>query len=79
MGDWRDRISIDPAVHHGDPCVRGTRVPISVIIGSIAEGDTIETILEEFPAITREDVQAALKFAAEAVGGFDSIPLRREA
>jgi uncharacterized protein (DUF433 family) len=41
--DWRDRISsIDPRIHHGRPCIRGTRVPVSVIIGSIADGDTPE-------------------------------------
>src|SRR5712692_2242642 len=43
--DWRDRIVIDPAIHHGDPCVKGTRVPLSVIVGSIAGGDTFEQVL----------------------------------
>ncbi len=74
--DWRERISIDPTVHHGDPCIRGTRVPISIIVGSIAEGDTIDAVLAAYPTLTREDVQAALKFAAEAVSRFDSIPLK---
>lgn len=40
--NWRDRIVIDPAIHHGDPCIRGTRVPVSVIAGSLADGDTPE-------------------------------------
>jgi uncharacterized protein (DUF433 family) len=40
--NWRDRISIDPRIHHGKPCIKGTRVPVSVIVGSIADGDTYE-------------------------------------
>ncbi|HEY3358245.1 MAG TPA: DUF433 domain-containing protein [Polyangia bacterium] len=75
--DWRDRIAVDPAVHHGDPCIRGTRVPVSVVVGSVADGDTIEAILAEYPALSRDDVFAALRFAAEAVGGFDSVPLHK--
>lgn len=62
---WRSRISIDPAVHHGDPCIAGTRVPISVIVGSIADGDTIEDVIRGYPHLNREDVQAALRFAEQ--------------
>lgn len=69
--EWRDRINTNPAVHHGDPCIKGTRVPISVIIGSIADGDSIERIVSAYPSLAREDVQAALRFAAEAVNRFD--------
>lgn len=76
--NWEDRITRDPAWHHGDPCIRGTRVPVSVIVGSIADGDTIDTILAEYPSLSAEDVRAALKYAAEAVGRFESIPLRSE-
>ncbi|MBI4603776.1 MAG: DUF433 domain-containing protein [Planctomycetes bacterium] len=68
---WRSRISIDPKVHSGDPCVKGTRVPVRVIVGSIAEGSSVHEILREYPTITREDVRAALRFAAKAVSGFD--------
>ena len=38
--DWRERIVIDPGIHHGEPCIKGTRVPVSVIVGSVADGDT---------------------------------------
>lgn len=72
---WRNRISIDPKVHHGDPCILGTRVPVKVIVGSIAEGSSLEEILRQYPTITRDDVKAALRFAAEAVSGFDFVPL----
>ena len=73
--NWRQRIVIDPAIHHGEPCIKGTRVPVRVIVGSIADGDTSEQILEAWPQLTSEDVKAALKFAAEAVNNTDFIPL----
>jgi uncharacterized protein (DUF433 family) len=72
---WRERIVIDPAVHHGDPCIKGTRVPVSVIAGSLGDGDTPEQVLLAYPQVTIEDVKAALKFAAEAVNNADFVPL----
>jgi uncharacterized protein (DUF433 family) len=77
QADWRKRISVAPAVHHGDPCITGSRVPVSVIVGSIADGDTFEQILASYPQLTREDIQAALHFAAEAVSRFDLVPLAK--
>jgi uncharacterized protein (DUF433 family) len=71
-GGWRARIAIDPSTHHGEPCIRGTRVPVSIIAGSLADGDTAEQIMEAYPQITLEDIRAALKFAAEAVNNADS-------
>lgn len=65
----------DPATHHGDPCIKGTRIPVSVIVGSVADGDTFEQILASYPALAREDIQAALRYAAEAVNRFDWVPL----
>jgi len=73
--DWRDRIVIDPAIHHGDPCIRGTRIPVSVIAGSVADGDTPEQVMDAYPQLTTDDIRAALKFAAEAVSNADFIPL----
>jgi uncharacterized protein (DUF433 family) len=72
--NWRQKLVIDPAIHHGEPCIKGTRVPVSVVVGSIADGDTWEQILEAWPQLTSEDVRAALKFAAEAVNNADFIP-----
>lgn len=72
---WRERIKIDSTIHGGDPCIAGTRVPVSVIVGSVAEGDTWETILASYPQIQREDIQAALQYAAEAVNRFELIPV----
>ena len=65
--NWRDRIVIDPGVHNGVPCIKGTRVPVSVLVGSIADGDSIADLLDAYPQLTEEDIHAALKFAAEAV------------
>ena len=73
--DWRERIVIDPHIHHGVPCIRGTRVPVSVLVGSLADGDSISDLLAAYPHLVAEDVQAALKFAAEAVNYADFIPL----
>ncbi|MGO9606943.1 MAG: DUF433 domain-containing protein [Candidatus Binataceae bacterium] len=71
--DWRDKIEIDPAVHHGDPCIKGTRVPVSVVVGSIADGDSYQCVLDAYPQITADDIKAALKFAAEAVSNADFV------
>ena len=76
--NWRQRIVIDPAIHHGEPCIKGTRVPVSVIVGSIADDDTPDHILGAWPELTSEDVKAALKFAAEAVSNADFIPLHSD-
>ena len=73
--EWRKRISTDPAIHHGDPCIAGTRVPVSVIVGSIADGDSFDDILKSYPQLKKEDIQAALQCAAEAVNRFDMVPL----
>jgi uncharacterized protein (DUF433 family) len=72
--NWRERIVIDPALHHGEPCIAGTRVPVSVIVGSLADGDTPSQIIDAYPQITLEDIKAALKFAAEAVNNADFVP-----
>ena len=63
--DWRERISVDPAVCHGKPCIRGTRIFISVILDNLAAGLTAEEIMEGYPGLTAVDIQAALAYAAE--------------
>ncbi len=63
--NWRDRIVCDPQVHHGEPCIRGTRIAVSVLVASLADL-SMDAVLEQYPQLTREDVQAALYFAAEA-------------
>lgn len=63
--NWRDRISVDPQVCHGQACVKGTRVMVSVILDNLAAGETTERILQSYPTLKAEDLQAALAYAAE--------------
>ena len=65
MEDWKERISIDPNVCHGKPCIKGTRIVVWIIASCLANGDSIEDILQAYPGLTREDIQAALAYAAE--------------
>ena len=73
VSNWRARIIIDPRIHHGVPCITGTRVPVSTLVGSIADGDSIDELLSTYPQVTRDDIAAALKFAAEAVNSADFV------
>jgi len=59
-----ERITIDPNVCHGQACVKGTRLPVHQIVGMLANGDTLEDLLAEYPSLTREDVLACLEYAA---------------
>jgi uncharacterized protein (DUF433 family) len=65
--NWAERIVVDPEIHHGEPCIRGTRVPVAVVLGSLAQGLTPEEIIQEYPSITHEDIQACLAYAAEVI------------
>jgi uncharacterized protein (DUF433 family) len=60
-----ERISIDPAVRFGKPCVRGTRLTVGDVLGSLATGTTEAELLLDFPQLCHEDVLACLAFAAE--------------
>jgi len=74
--DWRQHVEIRDDVHHGDPCIRGTRVPVRTIIGSLADGMTVEQIREAYAQLTPNDVQAALAYAAELLDNEVLLPLR---
>jgi uncharacterized protein (DUF433 family) len=60
-----DRISIDPRICHGQACVKGTRIPVHQIVRMLANGDTVEELLAEYPSLSREDIMACLEYAAE--------------
>jgi uncharacterized protein (DUF433 family) len=64
---WQERIVIAPDLHHGDPCIKGTRIPVATILGSLADGMTQEEIQEAYPQLTGEDVRAALAYAADVI------------
>lgn len=59
-----DRISIDPNICHGQACIRGTRIPVHQIVRMLANDDTIDGLLEDYPTLTRDDILAALDYAA---------------
>lgn len=58
------RITIDPDIQHGEPCIAGTRTPVYVILEALALGLTATEVLAEYPSITNEDIKACLVFAA---------------
>ncbi len=60
-----DRVSVDPNICGGKPCVRGTRIYIAIILDSLAEGLTPEQVIEQYPQLTLDDIHAALAYAAE--------------
>lgn len=66
--EWRDRISTDPNVCHGRTCLRGTRVMVSVVLDNLADGICAEEILSSYPSLEREDIDAAIAYAAELAG-----------
>jgi uncharacterized protein (DUF433 family) len=57
------RISIDPEICHGQACVKGTRVPVHQIVHMLANGDTIEGLLKNYPSLKKEDILACLDYA----------------
>lgn len=61
-----DRIQIDPAICHGKPVIKGTRVPVAIVVGGLAAGMSFEEIEAEYD-LTREDIRAALAFAGDLV------------
>ncbi len=63
--DWRTRISTDPAVCHGKACIRGTRIMVSVVLDNLAAGQSADEIVKLYPTLKREDVAAAMSYAAE--------------
>lgn len=59
-----DRIVLDPAVAHGKPVIRGTRIPVTLVVGSLASGMSFEDVQREYD-LTPEDIRAALKFVTD--------------
>ncbi len=62
---WQDHITVDPKVCHGKACIRGTRVMVSVVLDNLAAGLSVVEILESYPTLSEEEVQAAIAYAAE--------------
>lgn len=66
---WRQRITIEPGKRGGRPCIRGMRITVFDVLSYLAAGMTTEQILDDFPYLTKEDIQACLAFAAERERG----------
>jgi uncharacterized protein (DUF433 family) len=58
---------VAPDLHHGEPCIKGTRVPVAMIVGSLADGMSWEEVLAAYPQLELDDIRAALAYAAETV------------
>jgi uncharacterized protein (DUF433 family) len=63
--DWRPFISADPQILHGAVCFRGTRIPVSVVLDNLAAGESVETILAEYPTLKPEFIPAGIGYAAD--------------
>ena len=63
--DWKPYITSDPQIMHGTVCFRGTRIPVSVVLDNLADGETPERILDQFPTLKPEHIPAAIAYAAE--------------
>ena len=63
--DWRPHIIADPNVMHGTACLRGTRIPVSVVLDNLAANETPARILEQYPSLKPEHIPAAIAYAAD--------------
>ena len=62
---WDERIVSDPEICHGSPCIKGTRIMVSVVLDSLAAGESVAEILRGYPTLVPEDVKAAIAYAAD--------------
>jgi len=76
MQVWQERVIINPDVCHGKPCIRGTRIMVSVVLDNLAEGLTSEEIVKEYPPLTLDDIRAAISYAANLTREEEILPLR---
>jgi len=64
-GNWRNEVVSTPDILRGKPRIRGTRIPVSLILGYLAEGTSYDDIIKEFPDLKREQIEACLDYARE--------------
>lgn len=80
MSDLLDRNSIDPNVCFGKPCIRGTRIWVSLVLDALADGAPHEELLSDYPQLEPDDIRAAIAYGAEAARErFISVPTERSA
>ena len=76
MRDWQQRISVSSDVCHGKPCIRGTRIMVSVVLDNLADGLSPEEIVKDYPPLTLDDIRAAISYAANLTREEEILPLR---
>jgi len=62
---WRERITVDPVICHGQACIAGTRIMVAVVLDNLAAGVGADELLKSYPTLSAADIQAALEYAAE--------------
>jgi uncharacterized protein (DUF433 family) len=70
---WQEHIMSDPQILYGKPCIKGTRIPVDLILEKLAYGEQVNDLLQDYPRITDKDIYACLFYAAEKIGR-DLIP-----
>ena len=76
MNNWQDYISINPKVCHGKPCIKGTRIMVSVILDNLAEGTIPEEIVADYPPLNLADIRGAIAYAAALAREEELLPLQ---
>jgi uncharacterized protein (DUF433 family) len=74
MIDWKLYITSNPEVLFGKPAIKNTRIGVDLILEKMASGDSIEVLLDSYPSITKNDINACLLFAADSIKNEISIP-----
>ncbi len=72
--DYRERITIDPRIRSGKPCIRGTRITVADVFDYLGGGMTVSQVLDDFPDLTAEDIQACFAFAADRDRRLNVVP-----
>lgn len=72
--NYRDRISIDPTIRSGKPCVSGTRITVADVFDYLGGGMTVSEVLDDFPDLTADDIQACFAFAADRERRMSVVP-----
>ncbi len=67
--NWKAHISTDPAILYGNPTIKGTRIPVDLLLEKLSEGETFEGLLAAYPRLKNEDLLAVMRFAAESIRG----------
>jgi uncharacterized protein (DUF433 family) len=78
LPDWRKRVSVDPKVCHGKPCIKGTRIMVSIILDYLRAGETSAEIMHQYPTLKTQDIDAALGYAVWLAHEEDTRPLHTE-